>query len=316
MAVMIEIMFSEGAAGSIQVAKSVNTIPVCSTSVILRNPDGSFPTPEELARYQAQVEEDCRIMWQSSIYMEGNSSDVVCFPLSLSIGDILDPFSDERAAFLQSLVMIAGDAFSGVGRELMDTARNGLEKVRNAVEAGEPVRIWTSHNPDELCGFCHILTLLPQSADVRVVELPEYEVLEKELRTYSGWGDIEPMELGRFQALERPLPDIERRYFARLWKALQAENGPLRAVVNGMLCTVEADFYDWLILRELENQPEVFHEARLIGKILGTHPLGLGDFQIARRMEVFISRGMLTPITEPEPNHPIYHRFLRKAHRS
>ena len=84
-------------------------------------------------------------------------------------------------------------------------------------------------------------------------------------------------------------------------------------MVNGKLCTVEADFYDWLILRELEKQPEEFHEARLIGEILGKYPLGLGDFQIAQRIEEFISWGMLTPVTKPAENEPIYHRWLKRA---
>jgi hypothetical protein len=94
---------------------------------------------------------------------------------------------------------------------------------------------------------------------------------------------------------------------------LQRENGPLRAVVNGKLVTVQADHYDDLILREIYHHPQRFHEARLIGQILGKYHLGLGDFQIAWRIEEFISRGMLIPATEPEEDRPIYHRFLLKG---
>lgn len=307
--IMIEIMFTEGAAGSMQAAKSLNRIVGSSIFAIMRNADGSFPTPEELAQRQAQVEEEYRKRHENAVPMEGSVRDVLCFPLNLSMGDISDPFSDERADFLQSAVLIAGEEFSNIGRELMDTARRSLEKLHSA---SGPVRIWYSHHPNEFCGFCHILTQLPKNADIRVVELPPYEVADNELRTYSGWGDVEPMELGRFQRLEMPLSDTERRYFTGLWWELQAENGPLRAVINGKLCTVGADFYDWLILRELEKQPEILHEGRFIGEILGKNPLGLGDFQIALRMEEFISLGMLTPVTEPEEDHPIYHRYLKR----
>ena len=75
---------------------------------------------------------------------------------------------------------------------------------------------------------------------------------------------------------------------------------------------MEADFYDGFLLRELENQPRVFHEARYIGTVLGKYLPGLSDWLIAQRLEAFISRGMLTPATEPEEHHPIYHRILRK----
>ena len=306
---MIEILFTESAAGSIQYAKSIKNIVDSSTSVIFRKADGSEPSPEELALEQARVEEELRKKREKEIPMEGNFEDVLCFPLNLSMGDISEPFSDERADYLQSLVLIAGDQFADVGRELMDTARKSLERLRTATGS---VRLWFSHQPDEFCGFCHVLTLLPKDADIRVVELPDYEVLGSEVRTYTGWGDIEPTELGRFQALERPLGDTERRYFAGLWQQLQSENGALRAVVNGRLCSVEEDFYDSFLLRELQQQPGEFHEGRLVGRILSRNEMRISDSLVALRLEEFISRGMLSPVTEPEENHPIYHRMLRK----
>lgn len=307
---MIEILFTESAAGSIQYAKRIKNVVDSSTSVFIRKADRSEVSPEELAPEQARVEDELRKKHEIAVPMEGNLEDILCFPLNLSMGDISDPFSDFRVDFLQSMVLIAGDQFADVGREMMNTARNSLERLRSATG---PIRLWFSHQPDEFCGFCHVLTLLPEDADIRVVELPDYEVLGSEVRTYTGWGDIEPTELGRFQALERPLGDTERRYFAGLWQQLQSENGVLRAVVNGRLCTVEEDFYDGFLLRELQQQPLEFHEGRLVGTILGQYGLGISDSLVALRLEEFISRGMLVPITEPEENHPIYHRWLRKV---
>lgn len=307
---MLEILFTEWAAGSMQYAKSTKNIVDCSTSVFIRKADGSEASPEELVLEQTQVEDVLRKKHENAVPMEGNIEDILCFPLNLSMGDISDPFPDSRVDFLQSLVLIAGDQFADVGREMMNTARKSLERLRSATG---PIRLWFSHQPDEYCGFCHLLTLLPEDADIRVVELPDYEVLGSEVRTYTGWGDIEPTELGRFQALERPLGDTERRYFGGLWQQLQSENGVLRAVVNGRLCTVEEDFYDGFLLRALQKQPLEFHEGRLVGTILGQYGLGIGDSLVALRLEEFISRGMLVPITEPEENHPIYHRWLRKV---
>lgn len=306
---MIEVLFSESAAGSMKYAKGLKSIVGEAFGIILTTEDGHEPTEEELAQAKAQMEEERRIKREKAVPVEGSPRDVVWFPLNLSMGDIADPFSDARAEYLQSAVLIGGPDFTQIGRELIDTARESRERV---LSPSEPVRIWTGQNPDELCGLCHILTILPANADIRVVRLPEYEVFGKELRTYSGWGEIDPLELGRFQVLERKLTDSERRYFANTWRELQRENGPLRAVVNGRLMTVGADFYDPIILRELENQPEAFHEGRLIGDILGKYPLGIGDSLIALRIEEFISRGMLTPTTVPAEGRPIYHRWLKK----
>ena len=305
---MIEILFTESAAGSMKYAKGLKSIVGEAFGIILSTEDGHEPTEEEIAQAQAQVEEERRKKLQNAIPVEGSSRDVVYFPLNLSMGDISDPFSDARADYLQSTVLIGGPDFSKIGRELVDAARRSLERVQNT---DQPLRIWYSRNPDEFCGFCHILTLLPKDAPIRVVELPEYEVLGNEIRTYTGWGEVDPYELGQFQRLERPLTEIERRYFANQWRELQRENSPLRAMVNGRLCSVPANFYDHFLLRELAEQPQRFHQGRFIGDILGKYPLGLGDSLIALRMEEFISRGMLTPETKPVEDRPIYHRFLR-----
>lgn len=307
---MIEVLFTESAAGSMKFAKGLRSIPSEAFGIILTTEDGHAPTEEEIAQARARVEEERRRKLENAVPVEGSPRDVVCFPLNLSMGSISEPFSDARADYLQSTVLIGGPDFAGIGRELMETARKSLERV---LSADQPLRIWYSRSPDELCGFCHLLTILPETADIRVVELPEYTVSGNELRTYTGWGEVEPMELGQFQRLERPLSAMERRYFASLWRELREENGTLRAVVNGRLCTVPADFYDHFLLRELERQPRRFHQGRFIGEILGRYPLGLSDSLIALRMEEFISRGMLTPATEPEEDRPVYHRYLEKG---
>ena len=304
---MIDILFTESAAGSIMQAKTAKYCEVPSTFT---------PFPIEDAP-STEADEPCGIVEEIHQILDADYDSVerfprntACFPLNLSVGDISDPFSDARADYLQSVMRIYGPGFSEVGRELMQTARRSLELV---CSAQEPVRIWYSRNPDEFCGFCHILTVLPRNTDIRVVELPEYEVNGNEIRTYTGWGDLEPMEFDRFRATERPLSDLERRRYISLWRELQSENGPLRAVINGRLCTVPLDFYDHFLLRALKNQPGCFHEARFIGTVLGSCLPWLSDSFIALRLEEFISRGMLIPATEPEYDSPIYHRYLRKG---
>lgn len=306
---MIEILFTESAAGSMKAAKSIKYAVSSSTSFSMLNDDGSGQSPGDPDQKQAQVEEEYRNKLENAVPMEGTAQDVVWFPLNLSIGDISDPFSDKRAEFLQSTVLIGGPEFADIGRELMETARKSRERI---LSPAEPVRIWTSRNPDEQCGFCHILTCLPETADIRVVELPAGEVIGNELRTYSGWGGIEPTDLGRFQSLERPLTATERRDLTALWRRLQEENGPLRAVIGGKLRTVKVDHYDELFLRELYRQPEEFHEARFIGEILGKYPIGIRDSLIALRVEEWIAQGIVSPVTAPEDGLPIYHRYLRR----
>lgn len=307
---MTEILFTESAAGSMQVAKSTKNTVSSSTAVIFMSDNGRELTPEKIAEAEAQVERERRKRAENAVPMEGSPRDVAWFPLNLSIGDISDPFSDVRAVFLQALLPCTDPSIADVGKTMLSSARRSLEKVLNT---DGPIRIWTSQNPDELCGFCHILTLLPPNADIRVIKLPEYEVSGNTVTTHNSWGEVLPEQFGAYLALEKPLTDIERRHYTALWRELQRENGPLRAVVNGRLTTVGEDFYDHFILRELRKQPEQFHEARLIGEILGRHQLGISDSLVALRIEHFISRGILTPTTEPEDG-VLYRRWLRKQY--
>lgn len=306
---MTEILFTESAAGSMQYAKSIKNRVGSSTAVFLMTDDGREPTPEAIAEAEAQVERERRKRAENAVPMEGSPHDVAWFPLGLSMGDISDPFSDARADYLQSLVLCSDPHMSDVGQTMMGSARRSLEKV---LSDHGPLRIWTSQNPDELCGFCHLLTLLPETADIRVIKLPEYEVSGTTLTIHTGWGEVLPERFGTYLPLEKPLTAIERRHYTNLWHSLRRENGPLRAVVNGRLTTVGADFYDTFILRELAKQPDEFHEARLIGEILGRHQLGIGDSLIALRIEHFISQGILTPTTDPADG-LLYHRRLRKC---
>lgn len=243
-----------------------------------------------------------------------NPRDVLCLPLGLSMGDIsIDAFSEERTAYLQSLVRINDAAFRDVMRESVDTAREAIRKIRRSTAAGEPIRVWYSDQPDEICGFYHLMSLLDDSADIRVIKLPEYEINGNTLISHSGWGDVDPGRFGAYLSLEQKLPPQARQYYAHQWRALRQDRGQLRAVINGRLQTVGPDFYDGFLLRELDRAGETFHEAHLIGNVLGRNQLGISDWLIAARIEEFISRGILEPVTQPEAGDPIYHRILRKT---
>ena len=67
---MIEILFTESAAGSMKMAKGIKNIAGSSTAVLIINDDGSEPTPEELEREQAKVEEECCRKRENAIAVE------------------------------------------------------------------------------------------------------------------------------------------------------------------------------------------------------------------------------------------------------
>ena len=87
-----------------------------------------------------------------------------------------------------------------------------------------------------------------------------------------------------------------------------SENAPLRAVISGQLISVPEDFYDFLIWKHLSDKPR--KEARVIGDILGTSMLGVGDWWYAKRIEYYINRGDIL-IVEDSAN--TYARVIKRS---
>lgn len=84
-------------------------------------------------------------------------------------------------------------------------------------------------------------------------------------------------------------------------------------MLNGVLAGTADDLYDPYLQRVLDELPETFREADLIGRTLGRYPLGFGDAWLALRVERWIAAGKLAAVSKPDPDAPLYHRVLRKT---
>ena len=89
---------------------------------------------------------------------------------------------------------------------------------------------------------------------------------------------------------------IDRRFNGTLAYAVQEGN------------YVPEDFYDFLIWKHLSDKPR--KEARVIGDILGTSMLGVGDWWYAKRIEYYIDRGDIL-IVEDSAN--TYARVIKRS---
>lgn len=131
--------------------------------------------------------------------------------------------------------------------------------------------------------------LLKYQVEVHVVKLSEHVVREDCIVSYANWGEVAAEEFAGFLSYEKILTEDEFRMYAQNWTDLVSENAPLRAVISGQLISVPEDFYDFLIWKHLSDKPR--KEARVIGDILGTSMLGVGDWWYAKRIEYYIDRG-------------------------
>lgn len=324
---MIEIVFGDSACGGLKMAQHYGegefTSSIdCSETVVLdygEEIDKEILNEEIRLAKQKFIEKE-RLAWEKGTPMGGNPNDVYGFHFMLSIGDISEDIPGEkRAHVLEWLYSIYPDIEEDLtfAPGLLQAATTTLAEICNRISSGEAVRIWYSDHPDELCGLYWFMSQLNrlnlQNNQIFLVKLPTWEITEDgNLVAFSGWGEVNPGQWHRYLTLQTEVPLSFCSGCAAQWQRLQAENAPLRAVLNGQLVSMPETLYDEFILREIDAQAEEFDETMVIGKVLGKYALGIGDAWIAHRIETMIKAGNLAAVTKAAPGHPMYHRRLKK----
>ena len=313
---MLEVLFSDSAAGSMAVAMSCKDCIGEEVSVMIGR-DGLSDT--ELQKLQQQAQERHRQNWAEAVPLNGTRDSILSFSLAFSVGEIQeDGIGPQRQSAVESLMAVFPEIAREVAKSLLDSARKSYDTLLKRAQKGEPIRVWSSENPDEACGLYWLMEQLRplgfENLQVTLVKLPDFaECSDHSVVRYLGWGDVEPHQWGQMALQGVRLPANCMRAMANHWKRLQSENAPLRAVVGAQLVSMPENLYDSFILRELQRQPREFMEAQVVGSVLGKYQLGIGDAWVALRIEQFIKDGLLEIVTQPKKEAPIYHRYLRKT---
>ena len=177
---------------------------------------------------------------------------------------------------------------------------NEQNRLIEYVSKGESIRIWYSNAPYSICGFYYVCNLLRDTSnEIFTVKLPDY-IKEDEgiVIEYKRWGETPFEKFDIFLRNEKKISKIETKVFSDYWLELKNDNSPLRAVVNGQLIGVPEDFYDYLIYKSLSKG--AMKEVRLIGDILGQYPLGISDWWYASRIEKMIENNKINIIEDSD----------------
>lgn len=290
-------------------------------STFVSHTDGSKPTEKETEAAQRKAEENARRAWERAVPLGGSPADIFGFSLALSIGDVGEnrPGRKRRRVLEQLFSIYPNDEGCQAAEELLRAANENLTAAQKRAAEGEPLRIWYSDQPDEMCGLYWFMWelehLVEKPKAVYIVKLPDYEYRESNtIVRHAGWGEVSPGEWHRYIACAEITTEVFRKHCALKWETLQTENAPLRAVLNGQLSGVPETLDDGFILREIEAESDEFQEARVIGSVLGKYQLGIGDAWVALRIEEMIRSGKLEVVSAATENMPIYHRRLKKCH--
>lgn len=230
-----------------------------------------------------------------------NKNEVVCLGLLLDIGDIRQPIDGEYRGRLLAAMLDRGQWGESLHFE-GNIYAGALQRLREAMAAGEAIRIWYSRSAYSLCGLYFVCSLLKgQGARAFAVELPEYEVRKDSVVIYAGWGEVEPEAFVSYIEGQRELSEPELNMYAGLWQELAADNSPLRAVIGNRVVGVAEDFYDFLLWRHCpKGGEEPIHEALLIGTLLGRYPLGVADWWYAKRIQHYIEQGEILVVEDSD----------------
>lgn len=317
---MIEIVFGEGACGSLKVAQGYGKgkYPGGAVSVFIRNTDGTAPAAEEIQAAQLRAEEEARRDWENAVPLDSRRDDVHCFDIALSVGDISDDgIGNQRRNVLRQMLSVHDreDIGDHVEEKIQRTTA-ALSSVMERYVLGEDVRIWYSHNPDELCGMYWLMAQLrplKSQTAIYLVNLPIWEYGKENTVIFrNGWGDVAPGEWGKYISLQEKVRPAFLSACAMKWRQLQEENAPLRVMLNGKLQSVPEDIYDCFIDREIAAQPDEFKMAVVIGNVLGKYQLGIGDVWVSNRIEKMIDDGILEIVQDAPKGELRYRRILRK----
>ena len=316
---MMEIVFSDSAAGSLKCAQLFGHGKYHNgpSAFCLIYSDGRMATEEELEQARQEYVEKERRAWERAVPLGGTAADVFGFNLALSVGEIAEEEVGERRR--QALELLFGTFHEGAEcvQLFMKNATNNLKRIKERMAAGEAIRIWYSNNPDEMCGIYWFMYWLnknmPNEQEVILVKLPEWEEGENgEIIQRQSFGEVDAENWHQYLPLQKKATQVLRKMFAIRWQELKKENAKIRACLNGKLVSVSEDIYDCFILRELEAADVEFAESRVIGKVLGNYQLGISDSWIHLRINEMIEKGKLKVVSEAEEGMPAYARKLRK----
>src|SRR6056297_3680353 len=208
---MIEVLFGESEAGSMKVAKNYRKPDYDDNAIAWF---GDKPSKGEFKK-----------MFEGKA-IGGVSSEVICIPFMLDIGDIQTSILGEyRRKLIFDMHTINGidDDVIQKLEDSWDKYLNEIERLKNYAIQGETIRIWYSEIPYSMCGFYYVCSILREyNCEIYVVKLQKY---------ITSWNEIDPGKFSRFSALEKKLSPLELQFFSSNWNELKDEKNSLRAIV-------------------------------------------------------------------------------------
>ena len=279
---MIELVFSDSATASLKSAMQLGNYRATGMKIAVDSAGNTISEePFTPAPYTGPK-------------LEGSADDVLGIWLLADIGDISNLANGaSRMELWHKIAAESGD--DNWSAQLSGQLAGAVARLERAKVNAEPVRVWWSDAPGEACGFYWAMSVLKNApGPVYSVKIPMLLPDEGGHERLSGTGGLAPEHFYHLAAEAKPVGAWERAACSDEWNRLAAENAPLRAVVNGRLCSVAADFYDAFLRQNITGQAQRVME--LIGLSLVHGPPGISDWWYAQRIRNMLAAGELVTL--------------------
>ncbi len=171
----------------------------------------------------------------------------------------------------------------------------------DSVSVKDSLLIWMAENPAEYTGLLCVLSYVPVTMPVSVVNVTKaygekYNTSDVEYFIKDS-GEVAPDKLLSLADYAVVLDSCDRATCRENWSQLLREHGQFRRIVDGSVEAVPEDYFDPYIIRmarNLQQDNESFTVARVVGECLGRHPQLTSDTLVFWRIRNLIGSGILT----------------------
>ena len=175
------------------------------------------------------------------------------------------------------------------------------DRLINFLKEGHTVRVWVSNTARDRCGLYWLSKFIkPYVTTVNVVTCPGYEYDAKkkcyiENRNWSTFRNYYFLAECAKDAVELTKPEIE--HYSQMWDRLVEENAPLRILVDDYILGVNEDFFDSIILANIDKTPKT--QSKILAETL-IKTRGINDDYISMRIDHHIKMGTIVVVEDRE----------------
>lgn len=241
------------------------------------------------------------------------SDDILRFKWMLDIGTLQEGINSDYRKGLPGK-MIMRETFDCPDEEgipeIGETNISNLSDLKKHLTNKEPVRIWYGDDAESLCGMFFLCTVFKDyDTSVYAMEAPRLSTHYRKMNLSNGWGCFEPEEIEKLFSRQRLMDRREINACAEHWEKLVKENTLLRVSIGGIPVSMDEDFYDRFIEKNLPTR--AVQESVVIGNTLGKSVIDANVSYLVWRVQTMIDDGKILVLKTPDEHQ--MHRTIKRC---